>query len=63
MYAFDMQATPENRADLFALSVLYVCVLWRGEAGHLELEVCPIFLTPAQKIAVGFLLCPTRFLS
>jgi len=38
MYAFQYASQPtEDRADLLLLSVLYVCVFWRGEAGHLEI--------------------------
>jgi len=37
-YAFHYASWPtEGRADLLLLYVLYVCVLWRGEAGHLEI--------------------------
>ena len=40
MYALKRASRPtEDRADLLLLSVLYVCVFWRGEAGHLEIEV------------------------
>jgi hypothetical protein len=39
MYAFEHAShqPTEDRADLLLLSVLYVCVFWRGEAGHLEI--------------------------
>ena len=38
MYALKHASRPtEDRADLLLLSVLYVCVFWRGEAGHLEI--------------------------
>ena len=41
MYAFKYASQPtEDRADLLLLlSVLYVCVFWRGEAGHLRIQV------------------------
>jgi hypothetical protein len=40
MYAFYYASHPaEDPADLLLLSVLYVCVFWRGEAGHLEIQV------------------------
>jgi hypothetical protein len=39
MYAFDYASYPtEDRVDLLLLSVLYVCVFWRGEAGHLRIQ-------------------------
>ena len=35
MYSFWYASLPtEDRADLL---LLYVCVFWRGEAGHLEI--------------------------
>ncbi len=38
MYALKRASQPtEDRADMLLLSVLYVCVFWRGEAGHLEI--------------------------
>lgn len=38
MYAFKHASLPtEDLTDLLLLSVLYVCVFWRGEAGHLEI--------------------------
>jgi hypothetical protein len=38
MYSFWYASlSTEDRADLLLLSVLYVCVFWRGEAGHLEI--------------------------
>jgi hypothetical protein len=38
MYPVKHASLPtEDRADLLLLSVLYVCVFWRGEAGHLEI--------------------------
>jgi len=37
---FEYASQPtEGRWDLLPLSALYVCVFWRGEAGHLEIYV------------------------